>query len=98
VLLRWRRVLREVGSSWNDECTIECRQCRESAEGLDGLKVAGERPMEPRTGIRDYASVCSDISRASSTSMPRYRTDFCTTSFPLFRGHKAAGRSVLTGP
>src|SRR5262245_16635898 len=40
---------------------------------LERPVVAGERPMEPPTGLGDYTSVFSAISRASSTSIPRYR-------------------------
>jgi hypothetical protein len=35
--------------------------------------VAGQRPSS-LTGADSHASVCSAISNASSTSMPRYRT------------------------
>jgi hypothetical protein len=46
------------------------------APSFDGPLLAGQRPSSPAaaTSPRDYTSVCSAISSASSTSIPRYLT------------------------
>jgi hypothetical protein len=54
---------------------VRTTQCR---------KVAGRRPLKQRSlpARKSYTSVCSAISRASSTSMPRYRTVLSNLLWP----------------
>jgi|ERR1700722_1735992 len=53
-----------------------------------------QTPARPPSASRPYTSVCSAISRASSTSTPRYRT--VLSSFVCFEATKSA--LVLTRP
>jgi len=55
---------------------------REPPFGTFGLAVRLEKPPGRPAALSDQISVCSEISSASSTSMPRYRTVDSSLEWP----------------